>query len=189
MGTQGAAGSRSFYGMKREFSSLTAQEALHVAIFIEERNAEIYTQFAELFAEFKDPESLQMAQVFWDMAEEERHHGTMLQERYFERYGTRHCIVTEEDIRDLIEVPKLDNAELFAIIRSRTTHSPRYKAFEIALNAEEAAQRFYSRLIPGTEDEGLKTVYRELSEFEDGHSRFLRGKIEMAKRAAGTEEA
>src|SRR3954468_1081295 len=132
-------GSGSIYDMKREFSSLTAQEALHVAIFIEERNAEIYTQFAELFSEFRDTESLQMAQVFWDMAEEERHHGTMLQERYFERYGTQHCIITEEDIRDLIEVPKLTNGELFAIVRSNTTHSPQYKALEIALTAEEGA--------------------------------------------------
>src|SRR4051812_26767042 len=175
--------------MKREFASLSAQEALHVAIFIEERNAEIYTQFAELFAEFKDSESLQMAQVFWDMAEEERHHGTMLQERYFERYGTQHCIVTEEDIRDLIEVPKLDNGEIFAIVRSQTAHSPRYKALEIALAAEQSAQRFYARMIPGTEDEALRQAYRELAEFEDNHSRFLREKIEMAKRAAGTEEA
>ncbi len=189
MGSLGDLGPHSFYGMKREFASLTAQEALHVAIFIEERNAEIYTQFAELFAEFRDPESLQMAQVFWDMAEEERHHGTMLQERYFERYGTQHCIVTEEDIRDLIEVPKLDNSALFAIIRSRTAHAPRYKALEVALMAEESAQRFYSRLMPRTSDEGLKNIYRELAEFEDGHSRFLRSKIEMAKRAAGTEEA
>ena len=45
--------------MKRDFASLTAQEALHVAIFVEERNAEIYHQFAEMFAEFHDPESLE----------------------------------------------------------------------------------------------------------------------------------
>ena len=47
--------------MKRDFASLSAQEALHVAIFIEERNAEIYHQFAEMFAEFRDPESLEIA--------------------------------------------------------------------------------------------------------------------------------
>jgi rubrerythrin len=175
--------------MKRDFSSLSVQEALHVAIFIEERNADIYTQFAELFAEFRDPESLQMAQVFYDMAEEERHHGTMLQERYFERYGTQHCIVTEEDIKDLIEVPKLDNGEIFAIVRSRTAHSPRYKALEIALLAEESAQKFYAKLIPRTDDSALKKIYTELAEFEDGHSRFLRGKIDIARRAASAEEA
>src|SRR4051812_15887159 len=162
---------------KREFASLTAQEVLHVAIFIEERNADLYTQFAELFSEFKDSESAQIAHAFFDMAEEERHHGTMLQERYFERYGTQHCVVTEEDIRDLIEVPRLENGELFAIVRSNTTLTPRYKALEIALAAEEAAQKFYSRLIPRTEDAALKQIYRELTEFEDGHSKFLRDKI------------
>ena len=34
--------------MKRDFAALSAQEAVHVAIFIEERNAEIYHQFAEI---------------------------------------------------------------------------------------------------------------------------------------------
>lgn len=188
MATTGNIGTAS-HGKKREFSSLTAQEALHVALFIEERNAQIYTQFAELFAEFRDEDSMQMAEVFWEMAEEERHHGTMLQERYFERYGPHHCIVTEEDIHDLIEVPKLENGAIFAIIRSNTAHYSHYKALEVALAAEESAQRFYSRLVPQTDDEALQRIYRELTEFEDDHSKFLRGKIELARRAAGTEEA
>jgi rubrerythrin len=64
--------------MKRDFASLTAQEALHVAVFIEERNANIYSQFAEMFAEFRDPESLEIAAAFWEMSNDERRHGTML---------------------------------------------------------------------------------------------------------------
>ena len=82
--------------MKRDFASLTAQEALHVAIFIEERNAEIYHQFAEMFAGFRDDDSLEIASTFWDMAAEERRHGTELQQRYFDRYGTRPCAITAE---------------------------------------------------------------------------------------------
>ena len=104
--------------MKREFSSLTPQEALHVAIFIEERNAELYGQFAEMFAELKDPDSLEIAQVFWDMSTEERGHGTRLQELYFDRYGTQACVVTEEDIRSRFQglvhclyVPRCDRHE------------------------------------------------------------------------------
>ena len=42
--------------MQRAFSTLNAQEALHIAIFIEERNADIYHRFAEMFAEFHDAE-------------------------------------------------------------------------------------------------------------------------------------
>src|SRR4051794_41458851 len=98
--------------MKRDFSSLSVQEALHVAIFIEERNADIYTQFAELFAEFRDSESLQIAQVFWDMAGRKRHHGNMVHERNLIRYRTRHCNLAEEDIYELIERPKMANRDL-----------------------------------------------------------------------------
>jgi rubrerythrin len=104
--------------MKRDFASLTAQEALHVAIFIEERNAEIYHQFAELFAGFRDDESLEIASTFWDMAVEERRHGTDLQQRYFDRYGTRPCAITDDDVRDFIEVPQLNSGDIFAISRA-----------------------------------------------------------------------
>ena len=57
--------------MKRSFISLTPQEALHVAVFIEERNAEVYHRFAEMFVEFRDVQSLEIASVFWDMAAED----------------------------------------------------------------------------------------------------------------------
>ena len=40
--------------MKRAFPSLDPQEALHAAIFIEERNAQLYQRFAEMFMEFHD---------------------------------------------------------------------------------------------------------------------------------------
>ncbi len=36
--------------MTRTFSSLNPQEALHAAIFVEERNAGIYQRFAEMFS-------------------------------------------------------------------------------------------------------------------------------------------
>jgi rubrerythrin len=71
--------------MRRTFASLNPQEALHVAIFIEERNAGIYHRFAEMFTQLRHPDSLEIASVFLDMAVEERRHSTMLQEKYQER--------------------------------------------------------------------------------------------------------
>src|ERR1700757_1435041 len=136
--------------MKREFTSLTPQEALHVAIFIEERNADLYQQFAELFAEFKDPDSLEIAQVFWDMSNEERSHGTMLQERYFDRYGTQACVVTEEDIYEILEVPKLEGGELFAITRGNVSIAPRTAALQVGVEAEQTALRYYTHLVERT---------------------------------------
>ena len=49
---------------------------MHVAIFIEERNAELYHRFAEMFVEFRDRESLEIASVFWEMAVEEKNHSS-----------------------------------------------------------------------------------------------------------------
>jgi rubrerythrin len=171
--------------MKRDFVSLSAQEALHVAIFIEERNAGIYHQFAEMFAEFHEPESLEIASTFWDMANEERQHGTLLQKRYFDRYGTRPCAVTEEDIRDFIEVPRLENGEIFTISKIRVGRSPRQMALEIALAAEQGAVRYYARLAEITEDAELRELYQELTEFETSHGDWLDRKVAEARRTSG----
>lgn len=175
--------------MKRPFRSLSMQEGLHVAVFIEERNAAIYQQFAELFAEFRDPESLEIAGVFWDMASEERHHGTQLLERYFERFGTRSCTITEDEISDFIEVPRLDNGDLFAITRAKIAQPPRHMALDVAIQAEKSAMRYYARLIEETPDDELREFYQELAEFEGDHLAFLVRKKMEAEKAAGTEEA
>ncbi len=175
--------------MKREFTSLSPQEALHVAIFIEERNAELYQEFAELFAEFKDPDSLEMAQVFWDMANEELAHGSMLQDLYFDRYGTQACVVTEEDVREMIEVPRLENSDIFALARSGSAISPRKAALQVALDAERTAQRYYEDLVQKTHDRDLRATYQELATFEVGHTSLLERKLEEAKRAVKGGEA
>jgi len=174
--------------MKREFTSLSPQEALHVAIFIEERNHELYRQFADLFQQFGDPDSDEIADVFLDMAEEERGHGTLLQERYAQRYGEETCKITEEDIRELIEVPRLEN-DIFAIARAGATASPRHHALEVALAAEEGAERFYARLMEHTEDPDLYALYRELAAFENEHVALVRRKMEAARRDLPTQQA
>jgi rubrerythrin len=171
--------------MKRDFASLNAQEALHVAIFIEERNAEIYHQFAEMFAEFRDPESLEIAAAFWDMASEERKHGTLLQKRYFDRYGTRPCAVTEEDITDFIEVPRLENGDIFTISKLKVGRSPREMALEIAMAAEQNALRFYARLSEISKDEELRTLYKDFLDFEAGHTDWIEKKLSETRRTSG----
>ncbi len=175
--------------MKREFTSLTPQEALHVAIFIEERNAELYQQFSELFADFKDPDSLEIAQVFWEMAQEERRHGTVLQDKYFDRYGTQACVVTEEEIREMIEVPRLENSDIFALARTKGAVSPRRTALQIALEAEQSAQRYYARLVQSTHDPKLRAIYTELAQFETDHTDALAKRLAEAERAVGEADS
>jgi rubrerythrin len=170
--------------MTRAFTSLNPQEALHVAIFIEERNAGIYQRYAEMFAEFRDPESLEIASVFWDMSVEEKHHSSLLQNRYEEHYGNASCALTEEDLQDMIEVPKLDNSDIFAPFDT-VESGARERALKVALNAEQSAHDFYQQLVSQTDNETLRRLYIELSTMEDGHVVYLQGMLAASATAGG----
>ncbi len=154
--------------MKRSFASLNPQEALHVAIFIEERNAELYNQFAEMFVEFADSESLEIAGVFREMAAEEKDHSSKLQSLYMERFGTSSCALTEEDLVELIEVPRLEQGDFFPA-PERNKVSACDRALQVALSAERGAQAYYASLVEKAEPGQLRQLYRQLAEMEDGH--------------------
>jgi len=172
--------------MTRAFASLNPQEALHVAIFIEERNAEIYHRFAEMFNEFHDTESIEIASVFWDMAVEEKRHSGILQERYQESYGNASCSLTEEDLQDMIEVPRLEDGDVFAAAHG-SQNSARERALRVAMAAETSAHNFYSKLVEQSQDGPLRRLYTELSIMEDGHVGYLQRML--AEATTGTDKS
>jgi rubrerythrin len=163
--------------MRRSFTSLDPQEALHVAIFIEERNAELYHRFAEMFVEFRDSDSLEIASVFWEMTAEEKQHSSLLQTKYMEQYGSSRCALTEEDLVEWIEVPKLEDGDIFAPTRDGSQSHVRERALQVALKAELAAQRYYADLMQNTQEGPLRRLYRELAEMEDGHAAYVQSKL------------
>jgi rubrerythrin len=160
--------------MLRSFASLTPSEALQVAISIEQRNAEVYHRFAEMFAEFGDDESLEIASVFWEMAVEEQGHRSLLEEKYAQTYGPLVSMLTENELNDMVEVPKLDDDDIFT---SLSTLSPRDRALSVALRAEVGAQNFYAKLVERTSDGPLLQVFKELARMEDGHVAYLESKL------------
>jgi rubrerythrin len=161
--------------MKRSFQSLTPQEALHVAIFIEERNAEIYHRFAEMFVSFQDFASLEIAGVLWDMAVEERHHSTLLQARYTALFGLASCSLTHADVQEIIELPQLDDGEIFdSAAAAATAH---HRALMVALSAENQARDYYANLASTAGDPALHALYTELSAFEADHVEFLERRL------------
>jgi rubrerythrin len=163
--------------MRRSFASLDPQEALHVAIFIEERNAELYHRFAEMFVEFRDSDSLEIASVFWEMAAEEKQHSSLLQTKYMEQYGSSRCALTEEDLIEWIEVPKLEDGDIFAPSRNGIKNPVRERALQVALKAEQAAQNYYAGLMQNTREGPLRELYRELAEMEDSHVAYVQSKL------------
>jgi rubrerythrin len=163
--------------MRRSFASLDPQEALHVAIFIEERNAELYHRFAEMFVEFRDSESLEIASVFWEMAAEEKQHSSLLQTKYMGQYGSSRCALTEEDLVEWIEVPKLEDGDIFAPTRDGSKSPVRERALQVALKAEQAAQSYYADLMQNTQEGPLRELYCELAEMEDSHVAYVQSKL------------
>ncbi len=162
--------------MKRSFAVLDAQEALHAAIFIEERNAEVYHRFAEMFVEFGDAESLEIASVFWEMAIEEHRHSALLRSRYAEQYGAAICQLTEEELLEFIEVPRLEDGDLPAA-GGEGVPGARERALQVALQAELSAQRYYAKLSESTAEVSLRRLYQQLAAMEDGHVAYLENKL------------
>jgi len=161
--------------MQRSFASLSPQEVLQVAISIEERNAELYHRFAEMFTELADADSLEIASVFWEMAIEERHHSWQLQQRYAELYGNRTNSMSEQELVEIVEVPKLEDGDIFA--SPQDAPPARLRALNVALRAELGAQEFYVKLVEQTARGALQDIFRYLAQVEDGHVAYLEQKL------------
>jgi rubrerythrin len=161
--------------MKRSFASLTPQQALNVAISIEQRNAEIYHRFAEMFTEFGDEVSLEIGAIFWEMAIEERAHQSLLEQKYVEQYGGSSSTLTEDDLVELIEVPRLEQGDVFGAGSDAVT--ARERALQVALSAELSAQGFYTKLAEQTPTGPLRQIYCDLAQMEDEHVAYLEAKL------------
>jgi erythrin-vacuolar iron transport family protein len=154
--------------MKRSLVDLKPHEVLRVAVWIEERNARAYENYAEMF-EWYEPE---ITQAFLEMAAEEREHGERLQAVYKKRYGDLVCNLTDSDITEIVEAPMLEDGETFIHNTTR-----RRDVLEVGLKAERFAQAFYSRLAETTEDDEQRALYAELAGVETEHEAFLLKKI------------
>jgi rubrerythrin len=169
--------------MPRSFASLTPSEALQAAISIERRNAEVYHRFAEMFNEFGDEESLDIASVFWEMAVEEQGHRSLLEEKYVQTHGPLSSMLTEDELNDLVEVPKLDQADIFTTLN---TLPARDRALQVALQAEVSAQDFYEKLVKTTPEGPLRQVFKDLARMEDGHVSYLENKLAETPKGSPT---
>jgi rubrerythrin len=167
--------------VKRDFSSLTGPEALRIAINIEERNAETYRQLADLFSHFC-PEAPTIASTFSELSDTERQHSVALSTRYLERYGTVNAGIAEEDIRDFIEVPQFQVADIVAAIETGSPGSARRIALEIAAAAEHSALHYYEGLAAIALDPQMRSLYREFAAFEQEHTDWL--ETELASKSS-----
>jgi rubrerythrin len=139
-----------------------------MAISIEKRNHYLYSRLGDVFGKLCSNEPRLQA-FFYDLAANEREHGTILQEQHVARYGTVHSDLSEDEIVESIEVPRLNLADILQAVESGDMESAIKLSLEMAVETENRAVGFYSDLVRNTTDPELKAVYEQLLEFEQAH--------------------
>jgi erythrin-vacuolar iron transport family protein len=140
----------------KNFSDLTEQEVLALAITNEEEDSRIYRGFAEGLRE-QFPSS---AKVFDEMAEEEVHHRTMLYDLYRQRFGEYLPLIRRQDVKGFLH-PK----QPLWLTRPLGLEEVR----KFAENMEYEAERFYRRAAENARDASVRQLLIELAEAEAGH--------------------
>jgi len=147
----------------KNFSDLSEQEILALAITNEEEDSRIYRGFAEGLRE-QFPSS---AKVFDEMAEEEVHHRSMLYDLYRQKFGEYLPLIRRQDVKGFLH-PK----QPLWLTRPLGLEDVR----KFAENMEFEAERYYRRAAEGARDATIRQLLIELAEAESSHEH-LAGKL------------
>ena len=149
-----------------DFGRLSLQDALDLAILIEEEAQERYEEFAAQMEVHHTPEA---ARFFRFMAGNEAKHGEELARRRFQLFGGATRQVSRRLLFD-VEAPDYDEARAFMTPRA---------AMEAAWRAETKAHAFFQAALPQVHDSAVRQLFQELRDEEVVHQNLVR--MEMAK--------
>lgn len=146
---------------KLDFSNLSLQDALDLAVLIEKEAEERYLWFASLLGERYRGDA---ADFFTMMARNEQRHGDELAERRRLLFADAPSRITAEMIED-VEAPDTT--------KPRAYMSPRH-ALEVAMESEVKAYEFFDQALPSITDLSVRKLFEELRDEEIEHQRLLK---------------
>jgi erythrin-vacuolar iron transport family protein len=149
-----------------DFAKLSLQDALDLAILIEDEARERYEEFAENLQVHHTPDA---ARFFVTMAGNEAKHGADLLERRRLLFGDAPTRVSREMLWDA-EAPGFDQARMFMTAR---------QAVEVALASEVKAYEYFDAALGHVQDPSVRALFEELREEEAEHQALV--KAVMAK--------
>ncbi len=152
--------SRLFGNSKRDFSSLSEQEILALAISSEEDDARIYLAYADMLRD-QFPQS---SKVFEEMAEVENTHRQLLIDRHTAQFGARIPLIRREHVRGFYDRKPdwlMKNMSLEAISGE-------------AERMEAGAYRFYLEAQKRVSDADTRKLLGDLALAEQGHETVAR---------------
>ncbi|MBP1686949.1 MAG: Rubrerythrin [Deltaproteobacteria bacterium] len=155
-----------------DFSKLSLQDALDLAILIEEQAQERYEEFTQQMELHHTPDA---ATFFRHMAQNEAKHGAELSKRRTRLFADAPRRVKASMLWD-VEAPEYDEA--------RALMTPR-QAMQTALRSEEKAHAFFVAVLPQIADPDVKALFEELRDEEVEHQDLV--KTELAKLPPGPD--
>ena len=152
--------------MSIDYGTLDLQDALDLAISIEEEAKDRYDEFVRQVGGGRYPGDA--ADMFRLMAGYEEKHCAELAARRRQLFGTTPRRVTTDGIDD-VEAPDRGQPRVFMSAR---------QAMEVALSSEEKAHAFFDDALPHVTDPKVKALFEELRKEEEDHIRLVRQRIE-----------
>ncbi|HXK12414.1 MAG TPA: ferritin family protein [Vicinamibacteria bacterium] len=144
-----------------DFASLGLQDALDLAILVEEEAQERYLEFVDQMEQHHTPEA---ARFFATMARNEEKHGEELRARRRSLFGDAPRRMKRSMLFD-VEAPDYDQPRAFMSAR---------QAMEVALRAETKAHEFFVQAIPHLQDPDVRRLFQELRDEEVLHQNLVR---------------
>ena len=144
-----------------DFASLSLQDALDLAILVEEEAQERYLEFVDQMEQHHTKEA---ARFFAAMATNEQKHGDELKARRRSLFGDAPRRMKRSMLWD-VEAPDYDQPRAFMSAR---------QAMEVALRSETKAHEFFVQAIPHLSDPEVKKLFQELRDEEVLHQALVR---------------
>jgi len=157
-----------------DFASLSLQDALDLAILIEEEAKERYEEFADNLSVHHTPDA---AHFFTTMAGNEAKHGADLLMRRQAIFGDAPTRVSRAVLWD-VEAPDFDQSRMFMSAR---------QAMEVALASEVKAHDFFDAALDYISNPDVRVLFEELRAEEVEHQELV--KAVMARLPNGDEAA
>jgi rubrerythrin len=155
-----------------DFATLSLQDALDLAILVEEEAQERYLEFVDQMRQHHTPEA---ADFFASMAENERRHGAELHARRHALFGDAPRRVSRALLWE-VEAPDYDQPRAFMSAR---------QAMQVALRSETKAYEFFVQALPHVADSDVKRLFQELRDEELVHQSLVQ---EAMRRLPATDE-
>jgi rubrerythrin len=148
-------------------ASLHLQDALDLAILIEEEALERYEELRE---QLDLHSTVEAARFFHFMALNEEKHREELAAQRRGRFGTTPSRVTRAMLFE-VEAPEFDEVRVFMTVR---------EALQVALRAEKKAETFFAEALPFVRDPQVAALFAELRNEEIEHQQLVLEQIEKS---------